>query len=85
MPTAAQSTIMSDGPMQAEHPAILESQIMDSRIPKNAAGWWAKREIERLRELVANERIECAKLAEEYNGDGIEIADLIRKRPVVTY
>lgn len=42
-------------------------------------------EIERLRELVANERIECAKIAEDYNGDGIEIADLIRKRPVVTY
>ncbi len=45
----------------------------------------ARRAIERLRELVAAERVECAKLAEEYNGDGIEIADLIRRRPVVTY
>ncbi len=42
-------------------------------------------QIERLRGLIADERIECAKIAEEYNGDGIEIADLIRKRPVVTY
>ncbi len=43
------------------------------------------REIARLRELIAAERIECARIAEEYNGDGIEIADLILKRPVVTY
>ena len=76
---------MSDTPKQAEDPSTLRERIMDCRIPKSAAEWWAMHEIERLRELVAKERIECARLAEEYNGDGIEIADLIRKRPVVTY
>ena len=29
--------------------ADLEQHIMDSRIPKSEAEWWAKREIERLR------------------------------------
>jgi hypothetical protein len=37
---------------QAEDPRLLEAMIMDSRIAKPAHEWWAKREIEKLREAL---------------------------------
>lgn len=40
-------------PEQATSPATLEQQILDSRIAKSEAEWWAKREIEELRAQVS--------------------------------
>ena len=39
----------SDLPCKAEDPKDLEDRIMNCNIPKSAAEWWAKHEIERLR------------------------------------
>ena len=50
---------------KAEDPRLLEAMVMDSRLAKPAPMWWAKREIERLRELITQEREECAKIADE--------------------
>ncbi len=43
---------MDDTPKQDEDPATLEAHIMDSRVAKSAAEWWARDEIIRLRERV---------------------------------
>lgn len=39
-------------PIAATPKAKLEQEIMDSRVPKNEREWWARGEIERLRELL---------------------------------
>jgi hypothetical protein len=46
---------MSDDkpPMQATPASTLEQHIMDPRVAKSEAEWWASREIERLRARVA--------------------------------
>jgi hypothetical protein len=45
---------MSDDkpPMQATPASTLEQHIMDPRVAKSEAEWWASREIERLRSRV---------------------------------
>lgn len=54
---------------------------------------WASDEIDRLRELIAQERIACADVADQYamsddemeHRTAAEIAEAIRRRPIVTY
>lgn len=40
-------------PRAATEPADLEKAVMDPSVPKTEREWWAKREIERLSELLA--------------------------------
>jgi len=71
----------------------LRRQIMSHGVAKNEREWWACREIERLRGLIADERMACAKIADEcaftddpdVNEVATSIADAIRARPIVTY
>lgn len=44
--------MVEDKAYQATPDLILERQIMDSNVPKNEREWWARNEIERLREAL---------------------------------
>jgi hypothetical protein len=59
---------MSDDkkPFQATPAATLEQHVMDARIEKSEAEWWASREIERLRA-----RVEVLELIRRYMGQGV--------------
>ena len=55
---------------QARNPKVLEEEIMSSSFAKNDREWWAKGEIERLRNIFVGDKLR--KLAKQFYKDQYE-------------